>query len=72
MVKEVNETLLIITYQVITGNYSTELENGNETHIITYQVITGNYSFRKFCKTSFRIITYQVITGNYSSFGLLP
>ena len=34
----------IITYQVITGNYS---ENGKQVvknKIITYQVITGNYS----------------------------
>ena len=35
---------MIITYQVITGNYS--IANISYTHmiIITYQVITGNYS----------------------------
>ena len=36
--------LSIITYQVITGNYSEYADLGYETGIITYQVITGNYS----------------------------
>ena len=34
----------IITYQVITGNYSAEVVVARSEHIITYQVITGNYS----------------------------
>ena len=34
----------IITYQVITGNYSFIWRNWNHLLIITYQVITGNYS----------------------------
>ena len=34
----------IITYQVITGNYSAEKEEITAGSIITYQVITGNYS----------------------------
>ena len=34
----------IITYQVITGNYSILLICGQAELIITYQVITGNYS----------------------------
>ena len=57
---------LIITYQVITGNYSNRYTVAGSHAIITYQVITGNYS----CFRPFRlfggIITYQVITGNYS------
>ena len=34
----------IITYQVITGNYSDEALQYAINNIITYQVITGNYS----------------------------
>ena len=34
----------IITYQVITGNYSRKQIGVVESLIITYQVITGNYS----------------------------
>ena len=47
--------LQIITYQVITGNYSINRTHWGLFKIITYQVITGNYSFWKFCKTSFRL-----------------
>ena len=36
--------LLIITYQVITGNYSRQRQSKFVNTIITYQVITGNYS----------------------------
>ena len=36
----------IITYQVITGNYSPQKANPWHSKIITYQVITGNYSCR--------------------------
>ena len=56
----------IITYQVITGNYSTNTRRKSIISIITYQVITGNYSERHKSIISIRIITYQVITGNYS------
>ena len=57
----------IITYQVITGNYSNaSLWTFGET-IITYQVITGNYSYAPHSFHWFLIITYQVITGNYSA-----
>ena len=34
----------IITYQVITGNYSERSPTKRLVPIITYQVITGNYS----------------------------
>ena len=34
----------IITYQVITGNYSKNTRKDLRYIIITYQVITGNYS----------------------------
>ena len=56
----------IITYQVITGNYSIKCLFACVKPIITYQVITGNYS--QYCNDSESsyIITYQVITGNYS------
>ena len=56
----------IITYQVITGNYSDKEKRPWSGQIITYQVITGNYSFSFYCSLFRRIITYQVITGNYS------
>ena len=56
----------IITYQVITGNYSQYKGWHLLEWIITYQVITGNYSLRKSRHRSYTIITYQVITGNYS------
>ena len=56
----------IITYQVITGNYSILGTPDVMLHIITYQVITGNYSYNMFPLLSLLIITYQVITGNYS------
>ena len=39
------QPLIIITYQVITGNYSEKHTKTQEREIITYQVITGNYSF---------------------------
>ena len=35
----------IITYQVITGNYSQREAQESFSRIITYQVITGNYSY---------------------------
>ena len=35
---------IIITYQVITGNYSNYFKAERFNEIITYQVITGNYS----------------------------
>ena len=57
---------IIITYQVITGNYSSRVLLLPNQSIITYQVITGNYSVSVADCSSFSIITYQVITGNYS------
>ena len=36
--------IIIITYQVITGNYSYYHNLKFDGAIITYQVITGNYS----------------------------
>ena len=56
----------IITYQVITGNYSPPSVHGSSCNIITYQVITGNYSYDESRTYERIIITYQVITGNYS------
>ena len=57
----------IITYQVITGNYSAIFFYERGVRIITYQVITGNYSpDQRGCHPG-SIITYQVITGNYSA-----
>ena len=37
-------SVFIITYQVITGNYSNRQRQSASARIITYQVITGNYS----------------------------
>ena len=59
-------TYLIITYQVITGNYNSSWRRGTGSKIITYQVITGNYNFAILDGTQPKIITYQVITGNYN------
>ena len=59
-------TVPIITYQVITGNYSIPRRWYLPWSIITYQVITGNYSILKWYPRHQFIITYQVITGNYS------
>ena len=42
--REASAFLRIITYQVITGNYSIHVFNTSVKFIITYQVITGNYS----------------------------
>ncbi len=56
----------IITYQVITGNYSFMSVSSLSDIIITYQVITGNYSCSFPPVYKHMIITYQVITGNYS------
>ena len=56
----------IITYQVITGNYSVKRILYKVKRIITYQVITGNYSPARSSYSKLMIITYQVITGNYS------
>ena len=60
--------VVIITYQVITGNYSSEKKQSVLLSIITYQVITGNYSWSIAIRKTLCIITYQVITGNYSTF----
>ena len=60
----------IITYQVITGNYSAFCICRKSCHIITYQVITGNYSQADRIPAECIIITYQVITGNYSQLHL--
>ena len=62
----------IITYQVITGNYSRYKRSACVYFIITYQVITGNYSPLLSSSYKLRIITYQVITGNYSSWRRNP
>ncbi len=59
-------TVPIITYQVITGNYSYPIHHLMMMAIITYQVITGNYSLPLAEVAKAQIITYQVITGNYS------
>ena len=61
-----NRAAGIITYQVITGNYSQDCEHHECYPIITYQVITGNYSMYHTESSWIYIITYQVITGNYS------
>ena len=61
-----SKVAIIITYQVITGNYNKQRDGASPILIITYQVITGNYNR---CTMSFlmkHIITYQVITGNYN------
>ena len=58
--------VFIITYQVITGNYSGCYPLWDDFRIITYQVITGNYSLHHIVRAIIYIITYQVITGNYS------
>ena len=66
LIDDPQKALEIITYQVITGNYSRLSFNLWNKKIITYQVITGNYSCAIRFITIFKIITYQVITGNYS------
>ena len=52
MTKLVGYKKIIITYQVITGNYSREQVSVHLSGIITYQVITGNYS----SKQSFNLV----------------
>ena len=42
----------IITYQVITGNYSETREAIQGVNIITYQVITGNYNYNVLWESS--------------------
>ena len=59
--------MLIITYQVITGNYNPFSQEMIPSWIITYQVITGNYNYFIVKNLWNVIITYQVITGNYNS-----
>ena len=56
----------IISYQVMTGNYSKEEERIKKQQIISYQVMTGNYSMRRESHSAGTIISYQVMTGNYS------
>ena len=50
---------LIITYQVITGNYSFTFPFKFAKAIITYQVITGNYSQSVWESFIDDIITYR-------------
>ena len=47
---------MIITYQVITGNYSNFFNHFFYTFIITYQVITGNYSYNVLWESSDNIL----------------
>ena len=47
---------VIITYQVITGNYSLCDCVGFHVVIITYQVITGNYSYNVLWESSDNIL----------------
>ena len=49
-------TVPIITYQVITGNYSRLHCPASHTEIITYQVITGNYSYNVLWESSDNIL----------------
>ena len=46
LIRATAKTLWIITYQVITGNYSVIAVKTLFQAIITYQVITGNYSIQ--------------------------
>ena len=59
--------LVIIPYQVITGNYDSSFQNVPAELIIPYQVITGNYDNSAYFRNPLGIIPYQVITGNYDS-----
>ena len=49
-------TVPIITYQVITGNYSYTYLLRYDNFIITYQVITGNYSYNVLWESSDNIL----------------
>ena len=49
-------TVPIITYQVITGNYSHDGQVLHGDTIITYQVITGNYSYNVLWESSDNIL----------------
>ena len=49
-------TVPIITYQVITGNYSYRQSCSRSALIITYQVITGNYSYNVLWESSDNIL----------------
>ena len=46
----------IITYQVITGNYSNSITCFRPPLIITYQVITGNYNYNVLWESSDNIL----------------
>ena len=52
----VMEFIFIITYQVITGNYSACTTFSLFCQIITYQVITGNYSYNVLWESSDNIL----------------
>ena len=47
---------MIITYQVITGNYSKIVFIVIPIYIITYQVITGNYNYNVLWESSDNIL----------------
>ena len=57
--------VIIIPYQVITGNYDDFVRLREKKKIIPYQVITGNYDNGCQFTLDIFIIPYQVITGNY-------
>ena len=59
--------ILIIPYQVITGNYNPFFLSLYLYMIIPYQVITGNYNRSLNDVLEKLIIPYQVITGNYNT-----
>ena len=57
---------IIIPYQEIIGNYSTETGKVIQRIIIPYQEIIGNYSCKTLLPIKPYIIPYQEIIGNYS------
>ena len=62
-------SLTIIPYQEIIGNYSTTFAVGRRYTIIPYQEIIGNYSVELLNINIRTIIPYQEIIGNYSMAG---
>ena len=60
------QSVLIIPYQEIIGNYSKVLIQYHAQEIIPYQEIIGNYSSLACPRHAQMIIPYQEIIGNYS------
>ena len=69
----IRDSIRIITYKSLTGDYSVSIATTRQHQIITYKSLTGDYSTLMIVSFSASIITYKSLTGDYSrSSNMMP